>query len=47
MRFYELNSGEICIDGHNIKNYTRQDLRSLFGMVLQDAWLFMEIPISA
>ncbi len=40
MRFYELNSGEICIDGHNIKDYTRQDLRSLFGMVLQDAWLF-------
>lgn len=40
MRFYELNSGHILIDGHDIKDYTRKDLRSLFGMVLQDAWLF-------
>lgn len=40
MRFYELNSGKILISGHNIKDYTRKDLRSLFGMVLQDAWLF-------
>lgn len=40
MRFYELNSGSILIDGHDIKEYTRKDLRSLFGMVLQDAWLF-------
>ena len=40
MRFYELNSGSILIDGHDIKDYTRKDLRSLFGMVLQDAWLF-------
>ena len=40
MRFYELNSGEILISGHDIKDYTRKDLRSLFGMVLQDAWLF-------
>ena len=40
MRFYELNSGTIMIDGHDIKEYTRKDLRSLFGMVLQDAWLF-------
>ena len=40
MRFYELNSGSIMIDGHDIKEYTRKDLRSLFGMVLQDAWLF-------
>ena len=40
MRFYELNSGKILISGHDIKDYTRKDLRSLFGMVLQDAWLF-------
>lgn len=40
MRFYELNGGEIMIDGNNINDYTRHDLRSLFGMVLQDAWLF-------
>lgn len=40
MRFYELNSGSIYIDGNDIKDYTRDDLRSLFGMVLQDAWLF-------
>ena len=40
MRFYELNSGSICIDGNNINDYKRKDLRSLFGMVLQDAWLF-------
>lgn len=39
MRFYELNSGDIYIDGHNTKDFTREDLRSLFGMVLQDAWL--------
>ena len=39
MRFYELNSGKILISGHDIKDYTRKDLRSLFGMVLQDAWL--------
>ena len=40
MRFYELNSGAIYIDGTNITEYKRSDLRSLFGMVLQDAWLF-------
>lgn len=40
MRFYELNSGNILIDGHDIKDYARSDLRSLFGMVLQDTWLF-------
>lgn len=40
MRFYELNSGAIYIDGINIKQFKRKDLRSLFGMVLQDAWLF-------
>lgn len=40
MRFYELNSGTIYVDGIDIKEFTRDDLRSLFGMVLQDAWLF-------
>jgi len=40
MRFYDVNSGEILIDGHNIKNFKRSDLRSLFGMVLQDTWLY-------
>lgn len=40
MRFYDLNSGEIKVDGHNIKDFTRGDLRRLFGMVLQDTWLF-------
>lgn len=40
MRYYELNSGSILIDGHNIKDFGRKDLRRLFGMVLQDTWLF-------
>lgn len=40
MRFYELNGGAIYVDGHDIKDFTRHDLRSLFGMVLQDAWLY-------
>jgi len=40
MRFYELNDGEIIIDGVNITNMKRSDLRSKFGMVLQDTWLF-------
>ena len=40
MRFYELNSGSIYIDGHNITDYTRSGLRNMVGMVLQDAWLF-------
>ncbi|MFV0380123.1 MAG: ABC transporter ATP-binding protein [Anaerorhabdus sp.] len=40
MRFYELNGGKIKVDGKDIKDYTRHDLRSIFGMVLQDAWLF-------
>ncbi|MEH7401136.1 ABC transporter ATP-binding protein [Gottfriedia acidiceleris] len=40
MRFYDVNSGEITIGGHNIKNFKRDELRSLFGMVLQDTWLF-------
>jgi ATP-binding cassette subfamily B protein len=40
MRFYDVNSGAILIDGHNIKDYTRADLRCMFGMVLQDTWLY-------
>ncbi len=40
MRFYELNDGAIYVGGHDITSYRRSDLRSLFGMVLQDAWLF-------
>lgn len=40
MRFYDVNRGAILVDGHNIKDFTRHDLRSLFGMVLQDTWLY-------
>ncbi len=41
MRFYDVNDGgAILVDGHNIKDLTRQDLRKMFGMVLQDTWLF-------
>ena len=40
LRFYELNSGAISIDGVNIADMKREDLRDLFGMVLQDTWLF-------
>jgi len=40
MRFYDVNSGAILVDGNNIKDFTRQDLRAIFGMVLQDTWLY-------
>ena len=40
MRFYELNSGNIYIDGTDITDYSRKDLRKMFGMVLQDTWLY-------
>lgn len=40
MRFYDLNEGAILIDGNNIVDFTREDLRSNFGMVLQDTWLY-------
>ncbi len=40
MRFYDVNSGAITIDGHDIRTFKRDELRSLFGMVLQDTWLF-------
>jgi ATP-binding cassette subfamily B multidrug efflux pump len=40
MRFYDVNSGAILVDGHNIKDFARGDLRCMFGMVLQDTWLY-------
>ena len=40
MRFYDLNSGKISIDGHDITEFDRGEIRKLFGMVLQDTWLF-------
>ena len=40
MRFYDVNSGEINVDGHNIKDFKRGELRKMFGMVLKDTWLF-------
>ena len=40
MRFYDVNSGSICIDGHDIREFNRRELRDAFGMVLQDTWLF-------
>ena len=40
MRFYDVNSGEILLDDHNIKDFNRRELRDAFGMVLQDTWLF-------
>lgn len=42
MRFYDVNSGAIKVDGHNIKDFDRNDLRSMFGMVLQDTWLYSD-----
>ena len=40
MRFYDVNGGSIRVDGHDIRNFNRSQLRELFGMVLQDTWLF-------
>lgn len=40
MRFYDVNEGAILVDGYNIKDFDRSELRELFGMVLQDTWLF-------
>lgn len=40
MRYYDVNSGSIILDGHDIRDFNRRDLRSAFGMVLQDTWLF-------
>ena len=40
MRFYDVNSGAIRVDGHDVREFRRADLRETFGMVLQDTWLF-------
>lgn len=40
LRYYELDGGSITIDGHDIRDFSRHDLREMFGMVLQDSWLF-------
>lgn len=40
MRFYDVNSGSIRIDGHDVREFNRGELREMFGMVLQDTWLF-------
>lgn len=40
MRFYDVNNGAILVDGHDIREFSRNDLRSMFGMVLQDTWLY-------
>ena len=40
MRFYDVNKGAIKVDGHDVKNFNRSELHEMFGMVLQDTWLF-------
>ncbi len=40
MRFYDVNKGQILVEGHDIRDFSRKDLRNSFGMVLQDTWLF-------
>ena len=40
MRFYDVNSGQILLDNHDVRDYNRRDLRKAFGMVLQDTWLY-------
>lgn len=45
MRFYDVDEGAILIDGHNIKDFRREDLRCMFGMVLQDTWLYNDTII--
>ncbi|MBE5801318.1 MAG: ABC transporter ATP-binding protein [Clostridiales bacterium] len=40
MRFYDVTGGRICVDGHDVRDFDRNELRLLFGMVLQDTWLF-------
>ena len=40
LRFYDVNSGSISVDGHDVRNFNRTELREMFGMVLQDTWLF-------
>jgi ATP-binding cassette subfamily B multidrug efflux pump len=45
MRFYDVDRGAILVDGHNIKDFRREDLRCMFGMVLQDTWLYNDTII--
>lgn len=40
MRFYDVDEGSICVDGHDVREFDRHDLRAMFGMVLQDTWLY-------
>ena len=40
MRFYDVNKGAIKVDGHDVRNFNRSELHEMFGMVLQDTWLF-------
>ncbi|MEG1408124.1 MAG: ABC transporter ATP-binding protein, partial [Ruthenibacterium sp.] len=40
MRFYDVNSGAVLVDGYDVKQFRRNDLRDMFGMVLQDTWLY-------
>ena len=40
MRFHDIDAGDIFVDGHNVKEFTKEDLLQEFGMVLQDTWLF-------
>lgn len=40
LRFYDVNGGSIKIDGHDVRDFNRSELREMFGMVLQDTWLF-------
>lgn len=40
MRFYDVNTGSIKVDGHDLRNFNRSELREMFGMVLQDTWLY-------
>lgn len=40
LRFYDVNSGAIYVDGHDVRDFNRNELREMFGMVLQDTWLF-------
>ena len=42
MRFYDVNNGAIKLNGSNIKDFNRRELRDAFGMVLQDTWLLKE-----
>ncbi|MFQ9748572.1 MAG: hypothetical protein ACLRYY_06240 [Anaerobutyricum soehngenii] len=43
MRFYDVNSGQILLDNHDVRDYNRRDLRKAFGMVLQDTYSIKEL----